>query len=316
MSSGRSGRARGESAAQVETSGRSPPGWTSSRKRPRGSSHSRSTSAGVIDGSPAARRARHQSTFVITSEDGPAAVADPPCVPGEPPVPRDEQREAVAGVAKPSPDPVELRRGVEARFVGLDEPQKAIALEVAVRAQPFVMAGDPRLGGRVADRDPPRPGEERRLDRPRHLGGARGDVVIEEPLQRERPVPEDDVADEAVLPHRGEQGLELLARAPRLEAPPDDRREARVPVPLPRVPRGARPRVGVADATSLSLGVRGGEYPPAELRELRQYPVRSMPRSARAPRTPTSPARATRPGQVPAQVTGSPMKPWRAASTT
>ena len=38
--------------------------------------------------------------------------------------------------ARQSPDRVELGRGVEPRLVGLDEPEQAVALEVAVVAQP------------------------------------------------------------------------------------------------------------------------------------------------------------------------------------
>ena len=164
---GRGGRG-GRAPPRCETFGRAPPGCTSSRKRPLRSSQSRSTSAGVIEGSPAAIRARPQSTLVITSQStgqprSRILRASQPQVA----VARDQQREAVAAVLEPAPDRVELRRGVEPGLVRLHQPQQPVALEVAVRPQPLVMGGDPRLGGGVADRDPPGPGEQRRLDRRR-----------------------------------------------------------------------------------------------------------------------------------------------------
>ena len=87
----------------------------------------------------------------------------------------------------------------------------------------------------VADRDPPGPGQQRRLDRLGLEGAARGDVVEGQPAQRDRPVPEDRVADEAVGALGREQALQLGPRARRVEPAPDDRREAGVPVPLPGV---------------------------------------------------------------------------------
>ena len=64
----------------------------------------------------------------------------------------------------------------------------------------------------------------------------------------ERGVPEDRVADEPVLALRGEQRLELALRSRAVEVAPDDRGEARVPVPLPRVMAGARAGVRERDA--------------------------------------------------------------------
>ena len=232
--------------AQVSTSGRRPLGCASSRNRPLRSSQSRSTSAGVIDGSPMASLERPQSTLVATSQSTgrPAARIRRA---SQPQAPRagDEHRKARASVRAPAPDRVELRRGVEPRLVRLDQPEQPVALEVAVREEPLVVPGDARLRGRVADRDAPGPGQERRLDRRRHRRRAPVDVVVGAPLERDRVVPEDHVADEPVLARRAQQRLELRARALGLEPAPDDRREARVPVPLPRVAGRARPRVAV-----------------------------------------------------------------------
>ena len=174
-----------------------------------------------------------------------AALADAARVEAEPPVAVDEQREADPRVGAPAPDRVELGRGVEARLVGLDDPEQPVALEVAVGGQPVHLGGDPRLRGRVADGDLPGPGQQRRLDRLGLEGAARGDVVEGQAAERDRPVPEDRVADEAVVALGGEQGLQLGPRPRRVEAPPDDRREAGVPVPLPRV--AARAGAGVGE---------------------------------------------------------------------
>ena len=60
------------------------------------------------------------------------------------------------------------------------------------------------------------------------------DHVVEQPSRAaDRVLPEDRVTDEPVRPRRGEQRLELGAGARRVEMAPRDRREARVPVPLP-----------------------------------------------------------------------------------
>jgi len=143
----------------------------------------------------------------------------------------------------PAPDRVELGRGVEPRLVRLHDPQQPVAVEVAVARQPVHLGADPRLGGRVADGDPPGPGEKRRLDRLGLERVARGDVVEGIAGEADRAVPEDRVADEPVVPLRGQQRLELGPGALGGEAPPADRGEAGVPVPLPRIPPRARPRV-------------------------------------------------------------------------
>ena len=99
------------------------------------------------------------------AEDRAAAFADPPRVEAQPPVVVDEQGKAGPRAGAPAPDRVELGRGVEARLVGLDDPEQPVALEVAVGGKPVQVGGDPRLLGRVADGDLPGPGEQRRLDR-------------------------------------------------------------------------------------------------------------------------------------------------------
>ena len=182
--------------------GGAPPGCTSSRNKPRRSSQSRSTSAGVIDGSPAATRARHQSTLVITSQTTGPPRSRSAARPSRGGGCGRRAAESRSRRGAPAPDRVELRRRVEPRLVGLDEPQQAVAVEVAVGAQPLVVGGDPRLGGRVADGDPPRPGQQRRLDRPGHLGVAAGHVVVDQPPARSPAGPRRRVADEAVGAHR------------------------------------------------------------------------------------------------------------------
>ena len=92
--------------------------------------------------------------------------------------------------------------------------------------EPVVMADDARLLGRVADRDPPRPREQRRLNRRGGEIGPRADVVEEAPHAVQRFAPEDRVADEAVGPGRGEERLELGPGASGVDAPPGQRGEA------------------------------------------------------------------------------------------
>ena len=103
-------------------------------------------------------------------------------------------------------------------------------------------------------RCPPRPGQQRRLDRARHQVVRARRCCSGGPPAIERVRPEDRVADEAVGVGGVQQRLELAARAGRVEAAADDRVEARVPVPLPRIAsagwgprrrsrgRGRRPR--------------------------------------------------------------------------
>ncbi len=55
-----------------------------------------------------------------------------------------------------APDGVELRRGIQAGFVGLKDPQQPVALQLALSGKRLVVSDDPRLERRVADRHLPR----------------------------------------------------------------------------------------------------------------------------------------------------------------
>ncbi len=268
MPSGRSGSASGASDAQVTIAGRAPPGCASSRKRPRRSSQSRSTRAGRGRGATQClQRERPERVDQGLAEDGAAAVAYAAGVEAEAAIAVDEEREADPRVRPPPPDRVELGRGVEARLVRLEDPEQAVPVEVAICHQPIGLGGDPRLGARVADGDLPGPGQQRRLDRPGLARAWRGDVVEGQAAQRDRAVPEDRVADEAVGLLGGEQGFQLNPRALRLEAPPDDRGEAGIPVPLPRI--ATRAGAGVRKRRALALPLE--PVPP-------QHPLRNLSR--------------------------------------
>src|SRR4051812_22280454 len=115
------------------------------------------------------------------------------------------------------------------------------------------MGGDPPLLCRVPDRDLPGPGEQGRLNRRGVPRAPRGDVVGPAALPVDGLVPEDRVADEAVGPSAIKQAAELALGAVLVEAPPDDRVKAGVPVPLPWVVTRARTRVAVGDAVPLAL---------------------------------------------------------------
>src|SRR5947209_9844244 len=145
---------------------------------------------------------------------------------------------------------IELRRCVEARLVWLEQPQQAVALEVALAAQPFVVGDDRGLGRGVAGGEQPRPGERRRLDRGGHAVVVADHVVEQAPHAAELALPEDRMPDEAVLSRDGQQRRELASWTLRVKAPPCDRGEARVPVPLPAIALGARAGVGVGDAVA------------------------------------------------------------------
>ncbi len=188
ISSGRSGSASGASDAQVTGSGRSAarlrlvdeeaaslvPEPLDQGRRRRGPAHR-------------LQRERPHRVDQRLAEDRAAALADPPRVEAELAVAADQQREAEPAVGAPSPDRFELGRGVEPRLVGLDDPEQPVALEVAVGGEPVDLGADPRLRRRVADGDPPGPGQQRRLDRLGLQRAARGDVV-EEQRESARPV--------------------------------------------------------------------------------------------------------------------------------
>ena len=148
-----------------------------------------------------------------------------------------------------------------------------------MRGQPVVVADDPGYERRVADRDPPRPRQHRRLDAGGHRCLRRGHVVGEPPAARQRRVPEDRVADEPVFALGGQQRLELTARPRGVEVAPADRGEARVPVPLPRVVAGARAGVGERHAVggAHTLAPVLGEGLVADCRILAVSPSASMP---------------------------------------
>src|SRR5262245_48903131 len=139
-------------------------------------------------------------------------------IPVEPAIARDQKGKEEAGMSMAAPDGVELRRGVEARLVWLDDPEEAVAVEVPVLLQPAVVRGDAPLLRRVAHGDAPGPGEQRRLDRRGVAGAPRGDVVGPAPLPVHRAVPEDRVAYEPVGPASIEQAAELPLRPVRIEA--------------------------------------------------------------------------------------------------
>src|SRR5581483_1240139 len=122
----------------------------------------------------------------------------------------------------------------------LDDPEKTVAVDAALVLDPVVMAHDRGHCRGVTGDKAPRPREQRRLDRAGHEVRTRGDVVEEGPHGVDLASPEDRVADEAVLALSSQQGLQLRSGSYTVESSPGDRREARVPVPLPRVAAGAR----------------------------------------------------------------------------
>src|SRR5262249_56818044 len=70
------------------------------------------------------------------AEDRPAGIEAAAELPVAPPVPRDQEREERAGVGAESPDRIELRRGVETRLVGLDDPYQSVAVHVTTCPDP------------------------------------------------------------------------------------------------------------------------------------------------------------------------------------
>ncbi len=77
------------------------------------------------------------------AQDRSPGVPHAPGVPAESPVAGHQEGKAQPGVCPTFPHWIELRRRVQARLVRLDQPQEPVALEVAVGAQPLVVAGDP-----------------------------------------------------------------------------------------------------------------------------------------------------------------------------
>jgi hypothetical protein len=196
------------------------------------------------------------------ADDRPPGRGHAPQVESQPPVARDQHREQRPALRDAAPDVVELGRRVHARLVGLQQPQQPVAVEVAVLGQPCVVLGDARLLARVADRDRPRPRQDRRLDRAGHQVLPRRDVVADGPLEVERVPPQDRVPDEAAGLHRRQQRLELGARAPGVVAPAHDRMETGVPVPLPWIAARARHRERVVVAAVVALAPVAVEHRP------------------------------------------------------
>jgi hypothetical protein len=93
------------------------------------------------------------------AHEGPSRSGDPPDVEVESAVATDEQWKARQPVRPPAERGVEFRRGVEARLVGLEDPQQSVAVERPLALDELVVAHDRRHLGGVPDRDPPRPRE-------------------------------------------------------------------------------------------------------------------------------------------------------------
>src|SRR6202034_933086 len=86
--------------------------------------------------------------------------------------------------------------------------------------------------------------------------------------------------DDPVWPRRGQQRLELGPRARRVKMPPRDRRETRVPIPLPAVAPRAWTRVRERHVITLTNDPASFERLAAELLELRHAAQLRKPTSA------------------------------------
>ena len=261
------------------------------------SSQRRSTSAGVMDGSPAARRASPHRTFVMTSQStGPPSVADRR---GRP------SRGAGCGAIRPGKPSRQCARRPQTGS-NFGEASRPDSSGCTIHSSPSPSrsrcstshswwAAIRGSSAGVADRDPPRPGEQGRLDRARSSPpGAR------RRCSRRAGCSDTGCSQKIVWPMNPsgpracEQALELGARPRRVEPPPGDRGEARVPVPLPRVAARARTGVGEADAVAArprpSSAPRMARTTAGEL-AAGQTAVRRIPRRAKAPSRASSPAR-------------------------
>jgi hypothetical protein len=173
-----------------------------------------------------------------------------------------EERKARQAIGIPAERRIELRGGVQPGLVGLHDPHKPIAVDRPLSLHPLLVAHEPRHRRRISNRDPPGPSQQRRLDGGGHEVGARSQVVEQRPNSAYRLSPEDRVADEAIGRRGREQRLELGPRPRAVKAPPGDRGEARVPVPLPGIAVSTRRRVGVPNAIALALppiGIKRGQ---------------------------------------------------------
>src|SRR5437764_5157538 len=192
---------------------------------------------------------------------------DPPGVEVVASVTPDQERKPGQSVGIPAEGGVELRRGVKPRLVGLHDPQEPVAVDRPLSLDPFLVAKERRHARRVAYRDQPRPGEERRLEGRGHEVGPRAQVVEQRAHEADRLSPEDRVADEAVRRRGRQQRLELGPRPSAVKPSPRDRAEAGVPVPLPWIPLATRRSVDITNALPLSLSPIAIKRVAAQLRQ-------------------------------------------------
>ncbi len=160
---------------------------------------------------------------------------------------------------------------------------------VVVQTQPVErFARELGFVGRTRGDELPREREQRGLDvrgpavAPHRVGG-----VERSPAPAGSLVPEDRVRDESVEATPAHQRPQLLTGPCRLEVPPHDRVEARIPVPLVAVARGGRARESVRSAVrEVPLPPVAGEHvmrvvaqqreaPPVESGSYRQSRFRS-----------------------------------------
>ena len=266
ISSGRSGRASGASDAQVTAFGRPPPGWASSTNRPRSSSQSLAISAGVAEGRPSACSESDQKVLTRTSQrSGPPASrireASKPrrrlwwTRKGKPIRPTDRRPQTSSNFGEASrPDSsgwmIQSSPSPSRSRLRASHSTWAAIRGSAAGSPTAIRHAQASSGGWIVSVC---------------KGAARGDVVEGQAPEGDRPVPEDRVADEAVVALRGEQALELGPGAVGVEAAPDDRREAGVPVPLPGVPGRARPGVGKVRLTAIALEPAAAQDPLGDL---------------------------------------------------
>ena len=244
ISSGRSGSASGDRAAQVTVGSRSGRGRAIGRNSPARSSYIRSTIVLVSDARPNANRDRVWSTLVRTSQHtggrrprrsgaghtqglGFAAraartQADHPHV-----LSRSDRTEAT----QPGP----TRRAARSRSA-----RHRPGRDARPASRPGERSPGPLPG---PHRDPPRPHQGRRLDARRHRRVVGEHVVGETLAAIQRRVPDDRVPNEAVVALRTQKRLELRPGTRGIETPPHHRRETGVPIPLKRVMTRARPRL-------------------------------------------------------------------------
>ena len=191
----------------------------------------------VVPGQPGHRAQRQRiddvdeyvlDVLVVARDDRVGVVAQPA---------RALDKPEVAGpvVGHPPEHRVVLRRVVEARFVGMNDRDQAVAVRVTVAVEPVVVQAQrvESLGREtwlvLGCRGHELPGdrEERRLDVGGGAVAAHGVGGVEgRPAPPGVVVPEDRVRDESIQPTTAKQGAELLACARGIEVAPDDRVKA------------------------------------------------------------------------------------------